>query len=224
MSSEYKIRVVKNELGDFENVRLQISVGQPYHEGSKFYATALWASQNFKSISVNLCDTLQRHNLMYHGYTPFAAFDKSLTLGKEWLDRNGNALRLISGLKITHWEDWKTRAEWPSALDKTRYLYERDPVFFDLVEKSASLFWDRRLGKEGYPENRKGAFYVASRDYILEEIAVSMVMSAPNIAEIYPGTFPLPLYHLRQNNVSAPTSMTSIAFTKKKKLKVASAA
>lgn len=216
MSSEYKIRIVKNELSTLQNVRLQISVGQPYHEGRKFHATALWASQNFKNISINLCDTLQRHNLIYHGYTPFAAFDKSLALGKEWLDRNSPALQLISSLKITHWEDWKANREWPTALEKTRHLYAHDQIFFDLVEKSAELFWERRRGKEGYPENKKDAFYTASRNYILEEIAVSMVMSANDIAEIYPGTFPLPLYHLRLNNISAPVSMTSIAFTKKK--------
>ena len=148
MSSEYRIRVVKSELGDFDNVRLQISVGQPYHEGNKFFATALWVSQSFKNIHINLCDTLQRHNLIYQGYTPFTAFDKSLVLGKQWLDRNSPALRLISGLKITHWEDWKAKAEWPEALKKTRHLYANDPVFFDLVEKSVSLFWDRRRGKE----------------------------------------------------------------------------
>lgn len=215
MSSKYKIRITQNELNGYAKARLQISVGQPYHEDNKFLATALWVAENFSNVSINLCDTLQRHNLIYHGYSPFQAYDKALSDGKEWLQRNGEALIAIPNLKITHWEDWKKGSGWNTALQDTKSLHETDRTFFDLVEKSAEEFWRRRQGKDGYPEERKADFFKASRDYILEEIAVSMLMSEKDIAEIYPGTFPLPLYYLRDNGISSPASMTSIAFLKK---------
>lgn len=222
MSSHYKIRITKKECDNYRSARLQISVGQQYHEGGKFLATTEWlAAAPFETISINLCDTLQRHNLMYHGYSPFAAFDKALQNGKEWLERNKAALQLIPDAKITHWETWKKNPDWDQAQSKTSYLYENDQIFCDLVEKSVEEFWKRRQGKDGYTEDRKDDFFLASRNYILEEIAVSMIMSQPDIAEIYPGTFPLPLYHLRDIGISAPSSMTTIAFMKRGSIKIA---
>ncbi len=217
MSLKYRVRITKNELENFSHARLQISVGQPYHEDEKFLATTTWmAANSFDKISINLCDTLQRHNLVYHGYSPFTAFDKALAAGEEWMDRNKEALSFLPNANITRWENWKKDVSWPSLMEKTNQMYGTDPRFYKLVEESVEAFWERRRGKEGYPEERKNDFFSASRNYILEEIAVSMIMSADDIAEIYPGTFPLPLYYLRENNIPAPLSMTTIAFMKKK--------
>lgn len=216
MSSIYKVRITRNELTGFNRARLQISVGQPYHEGEKFLATVKWVADNFDDISINMCDTLQRHNLVYLGYTPFQAFDEAIQAGNEWLERNTQALSLVKNASMTRWEDWKKNSEWPECWKKTLNLYEDDESFIDLVDKGAELFWDRRKGKEGYPEGRKPDFIYASKQYILEEVAVSMIMSSNDIAEIYPGSFPIPLYYLRDKKIPAPLSMTSIAFTKKK--------
>ena len=55
---------VKNGAGwnAFDTARLQISVGQPYHEGDKLAATADWVRHRFGRVIVCVNDTLQRFN------------------------------------------------------------------------------------------------------------------------------------------------------------------
>ena len=42
---------------------LHISVGQEYHEGEKLIATMDLINETFRSCTIMLCDTLQRHTL-----------------------------------------------------------------------------------------------------------------------------------------------------------------
>lgn len=48
MSSKYKIRTFADEYKARRQARLQISVGQLYHEGEKFLAAARWVASNFE--------------------------------------------------------------------------------------------------------------------------------------------------------------------------------
>ncbi len=221
MSSPYKIRIIQNEHAGFEKARLQISVGQPYHEGEKFLAAAEWVAQNFKSTSVNLCDSLQRHNNVYFGYSPFEAFNKAITDGDAWLVRNSKALSLLPNLEITRWEQWKERPEWPAAWQTTKSLYAQNREFMNSVETSVENFWLRKQGMPGYPEEKKQNFVEASRQYILEEVAISFVMTRSDTVEVYPGTFIAPLVYLRDNKILPDLAMTSIRFMKKTAFKKA---
>jgi len=217
MSLMYKIRLKKNELSNLKKIRFQISVGQEYHEGDKFLATVEWARTRFEDISLNLCDSLQRHNFEFLGLSPFSAFSLSLKKGDEWLERNSRALSLINP-QITRWEDWKKDPRWYEIKNDTDKLYNSDLAFRIIINDSVESIWQRRSSKTFIPLEEKPLFFKTCEKYLLEEVAVSAIMSSDNIAEIYPGSFPRPLYYLRDKNMPAPRSMTEIGFLKSKRV------
>lgn len=217
MSMNYKIKIMRNEWHGYDAARLEISVGQPYHEGEKFSALTGWIQRHFDSATVNVCDSLQRHNLRLIGLSPFNALNKAIDLGDEWIERNKQALSILPNLKIIRWDDWKKEKEWDDGLEASLHAYRHDPNFSKLIDSKALEFWNRRSKRDNLSETLKDDFLSSSRNYMLEEVAVGVVMAKDkSVADIYPGTI-LPAFdYFRDVGLPAPVSMTTIGFSKRK--------
>lgn len=217
MLTRYKIRTMRNEWHGYNAARLEISVGQPYHEGEKFLTLADWVQRHFKSATVNVCDSLQRHNLRLTGLSPFNALVKSMELGDEWIKRNGRALAILPALKIVRWDEWKKEKEWDEGLEASIYAYRHDPNFSKLIDTKAIDFWERRSERDNLPASLKENFLTSSKNYMLEEIAVGVVMAKDKtVADIYPGTILQAFDYFRDAGLPAPISMTTVGFAKRK--------
>jgi tRNA-dependent cyclodipeptide synthase len=217
MSSKYRVKVYRNEWRSCEEARLEISVGQDYHEGEKLAALTEWVSRHFKAASVNLCDTLQRYNHQFNGFGGSEALKAALHEGDLWLQRNASIISRLPNLKITRWEDWKKDTDWLTALETTLELKRIDRDFAKIIEDQIEEFWQRKTKKQCLDKSLKEEFSRSSRLYILEEIAVTMVMSRNKVADIYPGSFLGAFDYLRKKRLPAPHSMTTVGFGKREK-------
>lgn len=187
----YRVKTKNPQWRGYDTARLNISVGQPYHEGEKLHATTGWIRGRFNACVLNVCDTLQRHNM---GGDAHAA----RVQGDAWLERNGADLSTLPQLKITRWDDWTSQTDYIRSLDTVMRLYAEDSTFREAVEEAVR------------PESPE-----ASRRYILEETAVGMVMARDRVADIYPGSF-LPLWDvLKGRNLPVLQSMTRLNFRRK---------
>lgn len=217
MSSMYKVTVPRNERGNRTIGRLNVSIGQDYHEGKKLAATIGWMGRHFNRVVINLCDTLQRHNLEGAGLSPQSAHRMALANGNQWLDRNQGTIDCLPDYTVTRWDDWRDRTDWAAAHDTIMALYNNDPNFKRVADTTAHDFLARRTFAN---DTARGLAYEQSLKYILEEATFALVSSDPKIAEIYPGTFPPIFDYMRDHGLNAPQSMTGIAF-KRRKLKIA---
>jgi len=162
--------------------RLQISVGNPKHEGDKFFALTEWAAGRFDKVILIVSDTLQRHNLAQDkGIDMKDAHDVALLEGQKWLRDNKAALENIAPAKriMTQWDDWMSHVDFAATYAEIKNAYlENDSIKNTVVEKAQS-FWERH-GFKGTMET--------SVSYILEELAAFAIMFRETPAiDIYPG-------------------------------------
>ena len=209
----YKIRTYKSEWENIKTARLDISIGQEYHEGDKMIAAAEWASRHFDRVVVNICDTLQRHNFQFSNIPADKAYNMSLAAGDAWIERNRVALNMLPNLEIVRWDEWLSNPEFGSAKKRVLELYKTDNDFRSYFDTFCEEVWNRKKTKD---EQLKEKFIFYSKRYFLEEVAVIFISSFDNIADIYPGSFPKLFDYLRDNDMPAPKSMTTIGFRKQK--------
>lgn len=166
----------------YNTARLQISVGNPKHEGDKFFALTEWAAGRFDKVILIVSDTLQRHNLAQDRDIDVKdAYDVALMEGQRWLRDNKVAIQNIPSSKrvMTFWDDWMSHADFAATYVEIRNIYlTNDSVKSSVLEKARS-FWERHAFK--------GAIDT-SISYILEELAVFAIMFRETSAiDIYPG-------------------------------------
>ncbi len=159
----------------YDSARLQISVGQAYHEGTDLAETVAWAASNFKKTIICVNDTLQRYN------APGAK-----EAGDAWLERNKETINKFPNIKVTRWDYWLDHPDFPSLHADVRNKYKTDPLFREAVDNEAMAFAVRQK-----PINM-GTFLERSRAYLLEECAAFQIMFATPAADIYPGSSLLP--------------------------------
>lgn len=212
MSSIYRITLPRNERHGFNKARLNISVGQDYHEGEKFLAQTEWVARHFNECVINICDTLQRHNLEASGIHPIQAQKMALINGKGWLERNNNAIRLLPKPTIIHWDKWLSHPEWEQATQTIEGAYHHNPTFKKIADETAESFLKRR---EFHSNKELKIAHDYSLRYILEEAAFAQISSYQDVADIYPGTFPPIFDYMREIGMTAPVSMTSIGFKRR---------
>lgn len=180
----YKIRArSKWDWRSFDTVRMEISVGQPYHEGEKFAVAMDWARENFKNIVLIVADTSQRFNVMYHsGCTEQKATEISLQSGADWINRNKQHLY---GSQITRWDDWK-KGDYILNRAAVSRLYAEDSVFHETITQAMAEFSTRH--KIGESDMKR--YLNLTEQYFLEETAV-FATAFDKIGGIsaYPGTF-----------------------------------
>lgn len=159
----------------YKTARLQISVGQSYHEGYQLSETVKWVCANFDKAIVCVNDTLQRYN------EPNAE-----EAGAAWIERNRNILANLPNAEIIRWNHWLYHPDFPGYLADIKDRYKNDPIFKEAVDCEAMAFALRRK-----PQSL-GAFIERSRAYLLEECAAFRIMFAIPAADIYPGSTLLP--------------------------------
>lgn len=187
----YKVRArgLKN-WRDFDRVRLEISVGQTYHEGKKLSAMLYWAQENFSHVHLILGDTTQRYNLMINGVDHAHALAHAERLGRDWLHRNRTLLSTIPNLHLHRWDDWRRSPEFSGTLSDIVALYHALPTFSSAVEVEISDSFARRMRRGECNETDRTQHNFLSRQYLLEETAVFALAyrDLPGISA-YPGSF-----------------------------------
>lgn len=181
---------------DFDTVHIQVSVGQPYHEGEKLRATLEWAAARFKCVRIWVNDTLQRHTMMYeHGYDADEARTAARQAGQEWLERNAALLAAVPQLEILRWDSMLNDTDFRYMHFLTAQFYKNNAEFRESLDASILNIWSRRYGTvtvAGQAESEDEAFHRFagfSRAYLLEEIAVfSMVSHREKAIDVYPGS------------------------------------
>lgn len=177
----------------FDTLRLEISVGQPYHEGDKLRAALQWAAPRFGRTVILCNDTLQRFNLQFEQeISGPAAFALARRAGDEWLYRNLPAIAAtLPAYEIYRWEAWKRASGYFDALAATRRLHRDYEPFRAMIDGAITEIWDRRCDRtHAYRHARRAEFYALSTDYLIEEVAVFAVAyrNLPGISA-YPGSF-----------------------------------
>lgn len=194
-SNIYTLKV-KNGAGwrAFDKARLQISVGQDYHEGEKLLATLEWVNGRFEKVIICVNDTLQRHNFEFDGHAPDQAYEQSLAAGQEWIARNQGMIDQLNDYEIIRWEEWRADPAYEHGLGVMRRLYAENSGFRKEVDDEVSGFWSRMLKREDAPDSfRFETFRRHSLSYLLEECAIFQLMFARDTAvDIYPGSTLLP--------------------------------
>ena len=186
-SKKYKIRArgLRN-CPDQSTCRLEISVGQPYHEGSKLEAALNWA-ERFSSVSVIVCDEPQRFNIAFRESSPLQqAWDKARQQGEAWIARNRTLLEQHRRFDVIRWPRWKESPNYEPAREEAGRLYGANDNFKVAIDKAMRAVFDRN----GYPAERYVDFKALSTEYLLEETAVlSLAFDALRGFSAYPGTF-----------------------------------
>lgn len=177
---------------EFDNARLQISVGQDYHEGEKLKAVAEWSAPRFEKTIVCVNDTLQRYNLMFEmGLNEEQARDMSAHQGQEWLNRNKVSFRNNDNVIFIHWNEWLEHTDYHSERAKVEKFYRSNEEFKQAIDGNIMAIWERRRSMDAlaYTFNRFNEFSDLSRQYLLEEITVfSMMFEQEKAIDIYPGS------------------------------------
>ena len=177
---------------DFDTARLQISVGQEYHEGDKISALISWCNNRFGKTVICVNDTLQRFNLMAEkGISDQEAKHRASTPGREWLKRNDQALSKAKNAKPIHWDEWLSLTEFKKGRLATEWLYTNNTQFKNAIDQNIDAIWQRRTktNPELYTDDRFSNFFNLSKLYLLEEATVfSMMFEKEAAIDIYPGT------------------------------------
>jgi len=172
------------------SARLQISVGNPKHEGEKFFALAEWAAARFDHITVIVSDTLQRHNLaLRQGLSPDEALRQSYALGTRWLEANKLALALMPQARITRWNDWLDHSEHNTYLELITSLYQDKTKTRESINEKAREFTTKHAINDG-SVNNIDLWHDTSVHYILEELAAfALMFSETKAVDVYPGSW-----------------------------------
>lgn len=181
----YKVFVKDKGLWQKHNIaRLQISVGNPKHDGDKFFALAEWAAARFDHVVLIVSDTLQRHNIaLQHKFDVEKAYDISLKQGDYWLAQNRKALDILPSKTITRWNDWINHPDYRDAYNALCALYANNANIRSTIDSKACEFAQRRI--EGCSES---ALLETSIQYILEEVpAFALMFRSERAIDVYPG-------------------------------------
>ena len=182
----YKVKILKNGIGEFKKARLGISLGQNYHEGDKFISLCEWADTRFEHVEVMFADTLNRWNDLALN---IAAQDWK-KLGDDWLDRNEYAISLLSSKHITRWDDYRRHPDYIRSMRWVKQRYDASFPFKTMIDDRVSKVREKYGGDP---------FYI--RSYLIEECSVSVVMAQQPVADVYPGSF-LPIKETLGVNVN----------------------
>lgn len=192
----YAVKVKSGQSHDswhaFDVARLQISVGQEYHEGDKMSATWQWLKPRFSTVQVCVNDSLQRFNMMFEQSIDLdCALKKSREAGSSWLDRHKEMIEQLDNVEVYHWDHWLKHHSYDSVRQKINNLYQEHNEFKTLIDNNTQDIWARRKIKDEnkYRDERYREFFDLSKEYLLEEISVFSIMFEERSAiDIYPGT------------------------------------
>lgn len=219
-TGQYIVKVKNgSQWRDFNTCRLQISVGQAYHEGDKFEATINWVKERFSHVIICVNDTLQRYNYIFeHGISEQHAKQISRIDGDEWIKRNLAVIETLPNYKIYRWDHWIKHPRTEHFYGKARYNYETHEAFYNSMQHTISNLWARKIkqNKSFYENKGFGHFQNLSKQYLLEETAAfSCMFENTHALDIYPGTVLLPSILFNPTDKTAlPEGLISGYFTR----------
>jgi hypothetical protein len=182
---DYKIRVRGPwDWRGFSTARLEVSVGQEYHEGEKLSATMRFVKENFNRAVIILGDAPQRFNIAFtENISLEQAFGKSIKAGDDWIERNRER---IAGIELTRWEDWRKRPEYAIARAQFGHVYTQNQKFRECMHDAIKGVSERRcVAKKDFPR-----FFALSEQFLLEESAVfAVAYNELRGISLYPGDF-----------------------------------
>lgn len=192
---KYKSEQSTHSWQDFDMARLQISVGQEYHNNEKFEALINWCKPRFERVQVCVNDTLQRFNLIFEeGLSETEAYQISKKSGRDWIDNHAQMILDpdIQHIEIKRWDIWKNYSRYNTDLMNVYDLYETNKEFQKAIDDNILDIWKRRTNSDDsniYSEKRFSRFKNLSKIYLLEEITVfSRMFELDEAIDIYPGT------------------------------------
>ena len=153
---------------------MPISVGQRVHEGKKFEAVIKLINSSFKSCSILVDDTVQRHTI---GILNNAGSDKlyqlALAEGDAWIERSKDLFnQLTIPYDIRRWDDWYNHPDYPSSLCRVNKEYADNILFRNAIHDNIDDFLTRFLiGISQAKVDSERAFNLCL-DYLLEECSV----------------------------------------------------
>jgi hypothetical protein len=124
---------------------LSISVGQEAHEGEKFAATIDFVNANFRSCTIAVCDTLQRHTMALKTEHDANFFhEQSRQEGDLWLARNKKYYDQLHTLNdIVRWDIWLKDPRYFHEKNKITQRMENDREYYRSFEDTTEQFLTR---------------------------------------------------------------------------------
>ncbi|MFY0599295.1 MAG: hypothetical protein JXR03_06455 [Cyclobacteriaceae bacterium] len=222
----YKIKPRGMSWQDFDTVRLEISVGQPYHEGEKLKSAIEWAVNRFDNLMVIVGDTIQRYTLKFeNNLKELEAHRQSFVAGDLWLERNASTLK---GLPVIRWDDYRLNDRFETVHDQVLTLYHGNKEWRAQVDNAIDDTWKRRQKTKAhiYTPERHDEYLSNSLALLIEETATLALMyqDYPGISA-YPGTFGQMWSMFIETDIpNAPQGLKNahclrLAFNKNKQLK-----
>lgn len=153
---------------------MPISVGQAVHENEKFTAVVKLVNASFKTCTILVDDSVQRHTLaICSELDPDALYDDALALGQQWLLRNQiRYAELTIPYQILRWDDWLKHPDFEMQLERVRRFYSDNLQYRASIHQNVDDFLTRYLGRESSPFWDKQRSVRLCIDYLLEECAV----------------------------------------------------
>jgi tRNA-dependent cyclodipeptide synthase len=169
---------------------LLVSVGQDYHEGEELSATLELAEQaGFRSLTVMLADTLQRHNLAAEGAGP-EAHALALARGDEWISRNAFLLhRMRIPVEVVRWDECLYDTEYAGLKVRVVREYHCNRQYQEPIDATITRFIERTLKRN--PSLNVEHVSARCLEYLLEECPIIMPLWAKQGYDFI--IYPLPM-------------------------------
>ncbi|MBP9727330.1 MAG: hypothetical protein KBD83_07710 [Gammaproteobacteria bacterium] len=167
---------------------IDVSVGQPYHDGDAFFQTIDKIDQmGFKECIFVVADTLQRHTIMIRNpeMSEEIARERALEEGSAWLVRNRPYLKKLGTRNtIVRWDEWLSNPRYDEKKATIRQKYADDEVFKSTISTVSTKFIagllavEQKKGKKTPSQSIDRRLYDMARslplcqEYVLEELAV----------------------------------------------------
>ena len=167
-----------------------ISVGQQTHEGEHFRATIELLNSSFKSCTMLVDDSLQRHTMAFeYGHEPDYFYETSLKEGSLWLERNKPYYDKLENLKeIIRWDTWLKHSNFETQREQLLLLTKGDETYQQAFTDSVDEFvtkYQSRLDKPNLFDLERAK--KLSFNFILEECTALCLWQDLNCSyEVYP--------------------------------------
>jgi len=153
-----------------------ISVGQAYHEGSKFLALIrLLNKYNFKVCDIVMADTLQRHNFM--SLSSKEAYEYTKKAGDFWLKRHEV---ILSEFQLPHsiirWDDFLSHQKYLELRERIEKEYSVNEEYQQKVIFNVETYLERlRINNPGVDTK---VLFNNGLEYLIEELPIVMPLWA----------------------------------------------
>ena len=175
-------------------MRLLVSVGQDYHNGSKLEAVVDWINKNptVDMVQIAVNDLLQGWNYLANGTGGGKAFRDAEKKGGEWLYQHNALLGSFksASVSVTRWGMWLEHDGYATTQKRLAEILENpENGLSGSINSASEEILARRLKRMDVPNPQR--FLDCSREFIKEELVVLALMHKEpplNMADVYPGS------------------------------------